>query len=109
MNRRLQQNDYETMPEVRENLESCPYNSPNDDIDHILRYKTTGPGKEVQKGAKLRILPVGDLITVRFLNERNRGNGNGYRGQLYRDLSGISAQEQTTAARKANYLPQKTR
>jgi hypothetical protein len=54
----------------------------------ILKYKETEPGKPVKEGTKLRILPVGDSITVGYGSERNGGNGNGYRGQLKNDLSG---------------------
>ncbi|GKT51238.1 uncharacterized protein ColSpa_11419 [Colletotrichum spaethianum] len=53
-----------------------------------LRYKGTESGKEVKPGTKLRILGVGDSITVGFLSDRNGGDGNGYRHQLRDDLSG---------------------
>ncbi|KAK2029622.1 hypothetical protein LX32DRAFT_616739 [Colletotrichum zoysiae] len=52
-----------------------------------LRYKGTKPGREVKPGTKLRILGVGDSITVGFLSDRNGGDGNGYRRQLRDDLS----------------------
>ncbi|EFQ34084.1 uncharacterized protein GLRG_09228 [Colletotrichum graminicola M1.001] len=52
-----------------------------------LRYKRTKPGKEVKPGTELRILGVGDSITVGFLSDRNGGDGNGYRLQLRDDLS----------------------
>lgn len=54
----------------------------------VLQYRETEPGKSVKEGTKLRILPVGDSITVGFLSDRNGGDGNGYRGQLKDDLSG---------------------
>lgn len=53
---------------------------------HILRFKGTKAGDTVQSGAKLRILPVGDSITVGFGSERNGGDGNGYRGRLKESL-----------------------
>ncbi|KAK6708383.1 hypothetical protein SNK04_009348 [Fusarium graminearum] len=54
----------------------------------VLKYKVTEPGEAVKKGIELRILPVGDSITVGYLSDRQGGDGNGYRGQLKKDLSG---------------------
>ncbi|KAF5238252.1 hypothetical protein FAUST_5619 [Fusarium austroamericanum] len=54
----------------------------------VLKYKETEPGEAVKKGTELRILPVGDSITVGYLSDRQGGDGNGYRGQLKKDLSG---------------------
>ncbi|EYB22343.1 hypothetical protein FG05_13219 [Fusarium graminearum] len=54
----------------------------------VLKYKVTEPGEAVKKGTELRILPVGDSITVGYLSDRQGGDGNGYRGQLKKDLSG---------------------
>ncbi|KAK2749084.1 hypothetical protein CKAH01_06581 [Colletotrichum kahawae] len=45
------------------------------------------PGKAVKPGTELRILPVGDSITVGFLSERDGGDGNGYRLKLLNNLS----------------------
>ncbi|KAH7303224.1 hypothetical protein B0I35DRAFT_498648 [Stachybotrys elegans] len=53
-----------------------------------LHFRETEPGMSVKEGTKLRILPVGDSITVGFLSDRNGGDGNGYRGRLRDDLSG---------------------
>lgn len=51
----------------------------------FLSYKGTQPGKVVQDGVKLRILSVGDSITVGY----GKGtDGNGYRKRLRKDLSG---------------------
>ncbi|KAI7770376.1 hypothetical protein LZL87_002747 [Fusarium oxysporum] len=51
----------------------------------FLSYKGTQPGKVVQDGVKLRILSVGDSITVGY----GKGtDGNGYRKRLMEDLSG---------------------
>ncbi|KAK1526716.1 hypothetical protein CPAR01_13244 [Colletotrichum paranaense] len=41
----------------------------------------------IKPGTKLRILGVGDSITVGFLSERDGGDGNGYRLKLQQDLS----------------------
>jgi hypothetical protein len=53
--------------------------------NNFLSFKGTPPGEVVQDGVKLRILPVGDSITVGF----GKGtDGNGYRKRLGEDLSG---------------------
>jgi len=49
-----------------------------------VQYRNTAPGVAVKTGTKLRILPVGDSITVGWLGD----DGNGYRKQLRDDLSG---------------------
>ncbi|GKT42915.1 multidomain esterase [Colletotrichum spaethianum] len=49
----------------------------------VLEYKSTPPGQVIKAGVKLRILPVGDSITVGFLSS----DGNGYRLELDEDLS----------------------
>lgn len=49
-----------------------------------IRYRNTAPGVAVKTGTKLRILPVGDSITVGWLGD----DLNGYRKQLRDDLSG---------------------
>lgn len=43
----------------------------------------TGPAH----GMELRILPVGDSITVGYRSNENKGGGNGYRWELYNELS----------------------
>ncbi|OBT86033.1 hypothetical protein VE02_05548 [Pseudogymnoascus sp. 03VT05] len=48
-----------------------------------LQYASTAPGVAVTNGTKLRILPVGDSITVGWLGDVH----NGYRNQLRSDLS----------------------
>lgn len=53
----------------------------------FLSFKGTPPGKAVQDGVKLRILSVGDSITVGF---GKRTDGNGYRKRLGHDLRGKS-------------------
>jgi hypothetical protein len=50
----------------------------------FLTYKGTPSGKAVQGGVKLRILAVGDSITVGF---GQGADGNGYREQLRNNLS----------------------
>ncbi|KAF5721987.1 acetylxylan esterase [Fusarium mundagurra] len=53
--------------------------------NNFLSFKGTPPGQVVQDGVKLRILSVGDSITVGF----GKGtDGNGYRKRLGNDLSG---------------------
>ena len=53
----------------------------------FLSFKGAPPGKAVQDGVKLRILSVGDSITVGF---GKRTDGNGYRKRLGHDLRGKS-------------------
>ncbi|KAK1983951.1 GDSL-like Lipase/Acylhydrolase [Colletotrichum cereale] len=48
----------------------------------VLEYKSTPPGQVIKEGVKLRILPVGDSITVGFASS----DGNGYRLKLADDL-----------------------
>ncbi|KAJ0325561.1 hypothetical protein COL5a_007372 [Colletotrichum fioriniae] len=48
-----------------------------------LEYKATPAGQVIKDGVKLRILPVGDSITVGYLSS----DGNGYRLKLDEDLS----------------------
>ncbi|KAI9170782.1 hypothetical protein HJFPF1_00255 [Paramyrothecium foliicola] len=52
-----------------------------------LRTQGIAPGRAVKKGTKLRILGVGDSITVGFLSDRDGGDGNGYRLKLQENLS----------------------
>ncbi|CCF38733.1 carbohydrate esterase family 3 [Colletotrichum higginsianum] len=52
-----------------------------------MTLKGVAPGQAVKPGTKLRILGVGDSITVGFLSERDGGDGNGYRLKLQQDLS----------------------
>ncbi|KAI3557278.1 hypothetical protein CABS03_11863 [Colletotrichum abscissum] len=53
----------------------------------IINSTAVAPGQAVKPGTKLRILGVGDSITVGFLSERDGGDGNGYRLKLQQDLS----------------------
>lgn len=69
-------------------LEVARDSNSTDDI--VLHYEGIEPGETVKNGTELRILPVGDSITVGYLSE----DGNGYRAQLQADLSG-----KTTAKR----------
>ncbi|KAF4990980.1 hypothetical protein FDECE_14187 [Fusarium decemcellulare] len=85
-NRRLKDNGLTPEPLLDTSVASCPINPSNGKL--VLKYKETEAGEAVKKGTKLRILPVGDSITVGFLSNRNGGDGNGYRGQLEKDLSG---------------------
>ncbi|KAF6833212.1 hypothetical protein CPLU01_05731 [Colletotrichum plurivorum] len=83
VNTKLEKDSLETAPEVA-SLGTCELDPSN---PTTLRYKGTKGGKEVKPGTKLRILGVGDSITVGFLSDRNGGDGNGYRRQLKSDLS----------------------
>ncbi|KAF5619593.1 lipolytic G-D-S-L family [Fusarium tjaetaba] len=84
-NRRMEANDMTPEPLLDTSVAQCPIN-PSGKI--VLKYKETEPGEAVNKGTELRILPVGDSITVGYLSDRKGGDGNGYRGQLKKDLSG---------------------
>lgn len=54
---------------------------------YLLRFKDTPPGESVASGKRLRILPLGDSITVGYGSESNGGDGDGYRRRLRDDLS----------------------
>ena len=51
---------------------------------HTLKFNGIVPGQSIKHGVKLRILGVGDSITVGFPSD---GDGNGYRAKLKEDLS----------------------
>lgn len=85
-NRRMEENDLQPEPLLDTSVASCPINP--SDGKTVLKYKKVEAGEAVKKGTKLRILPVGDSITVGYLSDRKGGDGNGYRGQLKKDLSG---------------------
>lgn len=53
----------------------------------VLRLRNIRHGKIIKDGIELRILPVGDSISVGFLSDRDGGDGSGYRNQLAKDLS----------------------
>ncbi|CCT67685.1 uncharacterized protein FFUJ_14670 [Fusarium fujikuroi IMI 58289] len=84
-NRRMEENNMTPESLLDTSVAQCPIN-PSGNI--VLKYKETEPGEAVKKGTELRILPVGDSITVGYLSDRKGGDGNGYRGQLKKDLSG---------------------
>lgn len=75
----------QNLPEIPEDtkLDSCPYKPPSGDV---LHFKGTNPGRSVKPDTELRILCVGDSITVGFLSDKNGGDGNGYRLKLRNDL-----------------------
>lgn len=79
------------LPSVPEMLEinSCPYFPGDPDV---LSYTGVEPGEAVKPGTELRILCVGDSITVGFLSDQDGGDGNGYRLQLRNDLSSKSSE-----------------
>jgi GDSL-like lipase/acylhydrolase family protein/VCBS repeat protein len=56
-------------------------------VSSILHYTGIPAGKPIKPGVQLRILGIGDSITVGFLSDRDGGDGNGYQGQLKSDLS----------------------
>lgn len=56
-------------------------------MDTVMEFRNTLPGRKIESGVELRILPVGDSITVGFGSEIG-GDGDGYRRQLRDDLSG---------------------
>ncbi|KAH8894324.1 integrin alpha N-terminal domain-containing protein [Thozetella sp. PMI_491] len=53
----------------------------------ILQYLGRSAGRAVKPGTELRILCVGDSITVGFASEQNGGDANGYRLELRNNLS----------------------
>ncbi|UZP45216.1 hypothetical protein NXS19_013028 [Fusarium pseudograminearum] len=84
-NSRMEENNMVPEPLLDTSVAQCPIN-PSSSI--ILKYKETEPGEAVKRGTELRILPVGDSITVGYLSDRNGGDGDGYRRQLKKDISG---------------------
>ncbi|KAF6821435.1 bkrf1 encodes ebna-1 protein [Colletotrichum musicola] len=52
-----------------------------------LKFRAAKPGRAVKPGTILRILGVGDSITVGFLSDLEGGDGNGYRFSLRQNLS----------------------
>lgn len=90
-NHRAKEDGQDTVPMEDKSSSSCSINPPDTDV--VLKYKEIEAGESVKKGTKLRILPVGDSITVGYLSDRNGGDGNGYRGQLKKDLSGRSTHQ----------------
>ncbi|OHE91508.1 GDSL-like Lipase/Acylhydrolase [Colletotrichum orchidophilum] len=52
-----------------------------------LKFKGIKPGQGIKPGTTLRILGVGDSITLGFLSDIDGGDGNGYRLKLCQDLS----------------------
>lgn len=90
-NHRAKEDGQDTVPMEDESSSSCSIDLSDGDV--VLKYKQTEAGEPVKKGTKLRILPVGDSITVGYLSDRNGGDGNGYRGQLKKDLSGRSTNQ----------------
>ncbi|KAM3502817.1 hypothetical protein MY11210_008942 [Beauveria gryllotalpidicola] len=56
-------------------------------IDTVMKFRNTPAGRKIESGVELRILPVGDSITVGFGSEIG-GDGDGYRRRLRDDLSG---------------------
>lgn len=75
---------------------------------HILRHKNVRQGERVQGGQKLRILGVGDSITVGFLSDQDGGDGSGYRQALRDDLSrnqvAFAGTEYMASSLKDNYF-----
>ncbi len=57
----------------------------NDPATMLLQFRNTPSHKTVGNGTALRILPLGDSITVGLLSDADGGNG--YRRQLQRNLS----------------------
>jgi hypothetical protein len=55
-------------------------------VADVLQFKNTTSGQTVKSGIELRILCVGDSITVGFRSDKDGGDGNGYRLQLRDDL-----------------------
>ncbi|KAK2053351.1 GDSL-like Lipase/Acylhydrolase [Colletotrichum caudatum] len=51
-----------------------------------LSFKYTKPGQAIKPGTTLRILGVGDSITVGYLSDMDGGDGNGYRLKLRDNL-----------------------
>ncbi|KAJ4163871.1 hypothetical protein LMH87_005575 [Akanthomyces muscarius] len=61
----------------------------NTTVPMLLKFRndTAPPHGAVGNGAELRILPLGDSITVGWLSDTDGGDGDGYRRQLQQNLS----------------------
>ncbi|KAJ3484388.1 hypothetical protein NLG97_g7062 [Lecanicillium saksenae] len=59
-----------------------------EDVPMLLKFQKSQPHEAVSSGVKLRILPLGDSITVGYLSDADGGDGDGYRRQLKENLSG---------------------
>ena len=66
------------------------HSSTTDAAAHVLQYHHIGRGHKIKPGTELRILPVGDSITVGFHSNLDGGDGNGYRLRLKQNLAGMS-------------------
>ncbi|RSL78301.1 hypothetical protein CEP51_008323 [Fusarium floridanum] len=94
-NRRLVQNGYKALPVFGHEPDTCPIGDDDFDDDDdgregpttFVTYKGAKPGTAVKPGTKLRILGVGDSITLGRQKADGGGDGNGYRLRLKEDLS----------------------
>nr|UMZ45332.1 hypothetical protein [Paramyrothecium sp.] len=87
-NRRREENGFRAIPWEGDSSGGTCTIRPDEEGRSVLTPKAIKPGEAVKNGAKLRILPVGDSITVGWGSERLGGHGNGYRGHLKDNLSG---------------------
>lgn len=63
------------------------YQKPTTVPSGALNRTHVSPGQPVKPGTELRILPLGDSITMGWMSDQDGGDGNGYRLQLREDLS----------------------
>ncbi|EGX89576.1 lipolytic protein G-D-S-L family [Cordyceps militaris CM01] len=80
--------------------------APAPDTSIVLHFKGTPAGNQIENGRELRILPVGDSITVGYGSDEG-GDGDGYRRKLRDDLSGnkvIFAGTETTGTMEDGYF-----
>lgn len=85
VDRNLQKHGFSSIPEIK-TIDSCPL-PPSVEGRSVLHYQDTEKGKSVSPGTELRILGIGDSITVGFLADHNAGE-DGYRLRLRDNLSG---------------------
>jgi hypothetical protein len=55
-------------------------------VADVLQFTNVTAGNPVKPGTELRILCVGDSITVGYRSDQDGGDGNGYRLRLFDDL-----------------------
>jgi hypothetical protein len=55
-------------------------------VADVLQFTNVTAGNPVKPGTELRILCVGDSITVGYRSDKDGGDGNGYRLRLFDDL-----------------------
>lgn len=78
-----QNNGFPSIPQDL-SFASCPFTPTT---GSVLENTNVSPGQAVKPGTELRVLCVGDSITVGYRSDTDGGDGNGYRLEFFNDLS----------------------